>query len=267
MYGLSLHQQKRVADMSDHQFQKKLFFSAGNVQQRTLPEKNFVFHLVLAICLLLLLASCSDRQAASSVSVTTPTAVPSPTATQPAVPAGTILYHTDWSQGLSGWNTPAGISAQGSKGLLHLTCKSFAILTLQYQPTVANYAIEVPIQIVSTQSNAGTFTFNTQQSAGKDGYTVGAAVLETLPPFHGEVEANINPISNGSPAYAADFSPDNQWITYRVDIQDNTATLSINGARHGQVLSNQTDNLSNGPLTFNCADIVLNVKPLTITAL
>jgi hypothetical protein len=178
-----------------------------------------------------------------------------------------VLYHTDWSQGLAGWNTPAHVDAQSSKGNLHLNCTSYTTFTLNYRPAVDNYTLEFSLQVLSTTSNGGTFVVSGAPGPGRDGYTVGAASLESQFPYHGQLEAYITPQAGANSFYTADFSPGTQWLSYRVDVQENTATLSLNGAHHGQILSDNTSTLSNGPLTFSCGDIVMNLGVLSILAL
>jgi hypothetical protein len=218
--------------------------------------------LVLAGCgpLLTIATPTPTSTARATTSITS-------TPTAPAISAGTVLYHTDWSQGLAGWSVPAHINAQSSQGRLRLTCTSYTTLTLNYRPTISNYTLEFAIQVLGTTSDGGTFVVSGASNAKQDGYTVGAASLESRLPYHGQIEAYITPQAGANTFYTADFSPGTQWLSYRIDIQENTATLSINGVHHGQVLSDSTSTLSQGPLTLSCGDITMNVGALSILAL
>lgn len=223
--------------------------------------------ILATVCLLLILAGCSSGT--TSTQTGTPTlALPTPTSTPtPAVPSGTVLYHTDWSKGLSGWKVPSQIKTQTSKGHLHLACGDNASMIANYQPATANYALEVTVQIVNVPINGGTFSLRGQKGPGKDGYSGGLASLEKKFPFHGQFTTFVDPPESSTAYYTADDSPGASVVTYRVEIQNGVFSFFVNGVRHGQAASIKTDDLSHGPLSLNCGDIVLNVGPLTITAL
>lgn len=223
--------------------------------------------LLIILCSLLVLAGCSSDNPSAQKRAASPTPVlPTATATS-AVPSGTVLYHTNWSQGLADWSVPGAMSAHASKGQLRLTCGKLATMFLAYRPVVADFALEVPIQIVDSPTGAGTFSLIGQQSSDKDGYLGGAASLEKKFPFHGQFDAFVQPIGDSSIVYTADFSPGTNWYTYRIEIQHGTFTFYVNGIRHGQAISTRTDDLSNGPLGISCGYLALNIGALTITAL
>lgn len=224
-------------------------------------------NLLVLLCALLVLASCSSGNPARQTGAASPTPVP-PTATAtPAVPSGTVLYHTDWSQGLADWSVPGAMNAHASKGQLRLTCDKLATMFLAYRPTVANFALEVPMQIVNSPAGAGTFSLIGQQSSDKDGYLGGAASLEKKFPFHGQFDAFVQPTGDSSLFYTADFSPGTNWYTYRIEIQQGVFSFYVNGIRHGQATSTRTNDLSTGPLGISCGYLTLNIGALTITAL
>jgi len=56
----------------------------------------------------LLVAVLASLTACGSTLVATPTATPIPTATFPTVPAGTVLFQSDWSKGLADWQPSDG---------------------------------------------------------------------------------------------------------------------------------------------------------------
>lgn len=218
--------------------------------------------------LLFAFAGCSSGTTQGSTGAVTPTlAPPTPTPTKQAVPSGTVLYHTDWSQGVSDWKVPGQIATKTSKGKLQVTCSDYAIMFANYRPIVANYALEVPIQIVNVPSNGGTFNLVGQQSPGKDGFVAGTASLEKKFPFHGQIDAYVDPNSHSTTFYTADYSPGTNWVTYRIEVQNGVLSLYVNGTRHGQAASTATNDLTTGPLGISCGGIVLNIGPLTITAL
>lgn len=222
--------------------------------------------MLVMLALLLTLAACSSGTPAHQASAPTPISTPTLTPTQ-AVPGGTVLYHTDWSQGLAGWSVPGAMTAQASKGQLHLICGEQASMSLGYRPAVANYALEVPVQIVSIPHNGGTFALVDQRGPGKDGYVGGAADLAQKFPFHGQFTTYLEPLDDSSAYYTADFSPGTSWLTYRIEVQNGEFSFFLNGVRHGEATSNQNVPLADGPLGMNCAGAVLNLGPLTMTAL
>lgn len=219
---------------------------------------------MLLLGLLIAFAGCS----AGATGAATPTPVPlTPTPTKQSVPAGAVLYHTDWSQGVSGWKVPGSIATKVSKDKLQVTCSDNATMFTDYRPAVANYAIEVPIQIVNVPGNGGTFNLVGQQRPGSDGFVAGTASLEKKFPFHGQIDTYVDPSSHSTTFYDADYSPGTQWVTYGVEVQNGVVTLLVNGTRHGQAASTVTNDLTTGPLGISCGGIVLNLGPLTITAL
>lgn len=218
--------------------------------------------------LLFACAGCSSGAPQGSTGTVTPTPVPTtPTPTVQSVPAGTVLYHTDWSQGVSGWKVPGSMATKASRGRLQVTCGANATMFANYRPAVANYAIEVSIQIVNVPGNGGTFNLVGQQSPGGDGFVAGTASLEKKFPFHGQIDTYVDPSEHSTTFYDADYSPGTNRVTYRVEVQNGVVSLFVNGARHGQAASTVTNNLTTGPLGISCGGIVLNLGPLTITAL
>jgi hypothetical protein len=218
--------------------------------------------------LLFAFAGCSSGAPQGSTGTATPTPVPqTPTPTVQSVPVDTVLYHTDWSQGVSGWKVPGQMTTKASKGKLEVTCNDNATMFANYRPTVAKYALEVAIQIVNVPSNGGTFNLVGQQSPGSDGFVAGTASLEKKFPFHGQIDTYVDPTSHSTTFYDADYSPGTKWVTYRIEVQNGVISLFVNGTRHGQAASTVTNDLTTGPLGLSCGGIVLNLGPLRITAL
>jgi hypothetical protein len=224
---------------------------------------------VLTIGALLLLAGCSASTPALSTGMATPTRVlATSTPTRPTVPAGTVLYSTDWSHGVANWTVQSGLTASAHKGNMHLDCSGSGSFLANYRSVTANYAVEVPIQVVSVSGNAGSFGLLAQQESGKDGYMANVAAMEKVDPFHGQIQAYIEPPAVASEfSSVADYFPGTKWLTYRVEIRGNQVSFLVNSLLHDQVTSTQTANLSNGPLGIMCGYDVLNLGPLKITAL
>jgi hypothetical protein len=226
--------------------------------------------LALTIVLLLALAGCSSGASPTSGggATTVPSPQPSVQPTTRTVPTGTVLYRTDWENGLSGWTKQSDLQWQARKGQLHLVCGKNQEIFTQYRPTVTNYAVEVSFQVISVPRSGGNFGFVGQQVSGKAGFAANVSSLEHLNPFHGQIQAYINPPENASEqSIPADFFPGTQTITYRIEVQGNVLSFFMNGVRHAQVESTETSVLTNGPLGLNCGDTVLNIGTLTITAL
>ena len=64
-----------------------------------------------------------------------------------------------------------------------------------------------------------------------------------------------------------DYEPGSAWHTYRLEVRGNEVSLLDDGTQIGSTSSQQTDVLSNGPIEFNCALVILRVSDLRILTL
>src|SRR6185312_14732204 len=136
--------------------------SAPLFWKRGLPE---VF---LVVFLILTLAACSTGSTAPKA-VATPTTPAQPTPT--TLPPGTLLYQSDWSHGIAGWQVSTGWKI--NHGVLQSNSSKGNVITPSYIPTVPNYAIEVRFQIMSIPKSGGNVAVIADKAPGKDGYTAG----------------------------------------------------------------------------------------------
>ena len=141
-------------------------------------------------------------------------------------------------------------------------------------PDVTNYTVEVRIRVVSLfQQHGGFFSIFARQVAGKDGYQAGVSdLVEPGPRPNGsnpQLQIYIQPMADMSPGdfQPNDNDPKTQWHTYRVDVQDNIATLWVDGNQTHSASSTQTDTLSNGPLGLSCGMAVVQFSGYRILAL
>ncbi len=230
--------------------------------------------LTLLICfLLILLSACSTGPSSTNVQPH-PTVSPiqhlSPTPTQP--PSGIVLYQANWSHGLAGWQNVHGLKVV--QGQLENDTGGPATFTLPYTPTVANYALEIRIQIVRLlYRDGGYFSLSAPPLPGKDGYATGVSDLKGTEPrpngAHPSAQVSLIPMDHASlgTGRPIDYEPHFVEHTYRVEVQNNEVSLLTDGVSLVDVSSDQTDTLSNGPITFKSDQVFLRISSLRILTL
>jgi hypothetical protein len=228
----------------------------------------------LAILLLLLVACAPSTSIPQSIATPThtlaPTATPQPTATK--LPSGTVLFQADWSHGLSSWGSTHGWKVV--QGQLETDTSDTPLLAIPYKPTVTDYAIEIRLRIVRLlRTNWGYFNIVAARQSGRDGYNAGVDGLEgslSRPNgAHPQAQVYIDPYSSMAQgnAYPVDYEPGSQWHTFRVEVSGNEAILLVDGVQIGRASSQNTDLLSNGPISLVSSLVVLRVSDLRIITL
>jgi hypothetical protein len=232
---------------------------------------DYYRHMFLALLILLLLSSmaCSPNTSPAS-------SRPSPVSTLPASPtptlsAETLLYQADWSHGLAGWQASEGWKVMN--GVLQSTVGSKLSITIPYEPTVPNYAIEFRLQIVNVPENGGFLTLSADPATGKDGYV--ATIFNLLKPgprtsgLAPQLTTLIDPENHmdTEDAQVRDYDPGSAWKTYRVEVSGPHVVFIIDDARLSQAVSTRTDTLSQGPIHFLCGGVVLRISNVRIVAL
>lgn len=227
------------------------------------PRSGRVSRLGIAWALLLgvaltALSACSPAQTST---------VASPTATKP--PAGVVLFQADWSRGLADWKPSSGwnvvgdyVETDGSDGLT---------LTIPYQPTVDDYAVEYDVQVVSVVETGGYFSLAADEQTGRDGYHadinhllkggIGSAGL------HPSAQIYISPMDAQDPhtLHVIDYEPGYHWRTYRVEVHDNFARfLRPGSAALSSATSVKSKHLSNGPLRFHFGLAILRLGAVRV---
>ena len=236
-----------------------------------------MLRLLFACFLTYALVACSTKgvsgQASTASQQTSSSTTPGKIASEPgSTPKGTILYHTDWSHGLTGWQTTPNWHVV--QGQLQVESNDITSILLLYKPPVTNYAIEARIRVAHLlMQNGGHFTIFANKAAGRDGYEAGVSRLMGPGPkpngSHPQAQIFINPMGSMSPGsfQPIDYEPHTDWHTYRIEIENSQASFFIDGAPVGTANSDQTSVLSNGPIGLSSSEITLCVSSFTITAL
>ena len=233
---------------------------------------------LLFVCLLTYaLAACSTQgisgQAGKGSQQKPYATTPGKTASaSSSVRPGTVLYHTDWSHGLAGWQTTPGWHVV--QGQLQVESNDATSILLLYKPPVTNYAVEARIRVAHLLvQHGGHFSIFADKAAGRDGFEAGVSSL--MPPgpkpfgSHPQAQVFINPMSSMSPGsfQPIDYDPHADWHTYRIEVQASEATFFIDGSPAGSANSDQTSILANGPIGLSSSEITMCVSSFTITAL
>jgi hypothetical protein len=225
-------------------------------------------HAFFALSLLIMLTACSTGGTPASGG---PAAKASPTPTVPSVPAGTVLFRADWSQGLSAWGNTKGWKIVNGMPLSDLSVDN--ALTVPYLPVVHNYVIECRFQVVRVPHSGGYFVIKAPRTADKDGYTAGILGLfapgtRKSPYSNPEATIYLDPLDHMQAHMAPiDYDPFNNWHTYRVQIKGPAGDLFIDGADSSTAVSAQGQWLSNGPLQIVSSLAIVRISSVTITAL
>lgn len=195
----------------------------------------------------------------------------SSTATPIGTPGGTLLYQSDWTNGFADWKPTQGWTL--INGVLQSSTADNLSLTIPYQPTVPNYAVEFRLLIVDVPRSGASFALDVPPSAGRDGFSAGVADLlpnkVNLFARHPQINVLINPAhppGTGGGEYQ-DYEHHFEWRTYRVEVTGNTATIFADGHRYAYGTSEDTQTLSTGPLLFECATVQLQIASFRVYAL
>ncbi|HEY4383573.1 MAG TPA: family 16 glycoside hydrolase [Ktedonobacteraceae bacterium] len=243
------------------------FYTTENKHQHQHPHSFFqrisrfcVFTTLGPGLLLLSLVACSSGTAQQ--------AAPSPTLsqatpTQISTHANTVLFQSDWSKGPGAWKTTSGWKVKN--GYIESNLSEKLSLTLPYQPTVANYAVEYRLQVVSVPKDGGQFQLTADKQADKDGYT--ADVLGLLGPgqhrfaIHPLAEVLVEPEeSMESNAQILDYEPTSEWRLYRVEVQGTRVSLLVDGKPISRASTTRTKALSNGPIHLLSSAAILRIS-------
>lgn len=197
--------------------------------------------------------------------------LPSDQATPIGTPPGRLLFQSDWTHGLEDWKPSAGWTL--TNGVLQSSTADSLSLTLPYQPSVSNYAVEFQLLIVSVPRPGGSFALNVPPQSDSDGFSSGVSNL--LPAYihqfarHPMINVLINPANKVGTAGGEyqDYEHQFKWHTYLVQVTGNTATIFTDGHRRAYGTSQDTSTLSNGPLQFECAAVQLQLAWFHVYAL
>jgi len=228
-----------------------------------LPLRARVLFLLALGAVAAILASCGSASHALA-----PTATPVTWAT--ASP-GTVLFESDWSKGLAGWQASAGWSVRD--GLLEMDGLDQRTLTIPYQPTVRDYAVEFQLQVVSEPQDEGYFRLQAAPTPDASGFR--AEVFHLLTPIphqggdHPTAVVSVLPLDAQDPASGRpiDFEPHDTMRTYHVEVRENTVKFATDKATLSAAVGMKTKTLSHGPLTIECGLAFLRFGQIRVTAL
>ncbi|WP_201364036.1 family 16 glycoside hydrolase [Dictyobacter formicarum] len=213
------------------------------------------------------IASCGTIGGTTSVKPTQPPHVPTAT----PVPAGTLLYESNWSSGLDHWSASPGWKLLGKN--LQTEPMDNLSLTIPYQPKVPNYVVEARLQIVHVASNGGNVLIRADKQPGKDGYRAGILNLlsTSVRPngSHPQVQADIDPFGSmdRDSFEVMDYEPGTQWHTFRIEVSGDRVSLLIDDKSISDAISTKTDTLSEGPIHLTGSRVILRLSSIRITTL
>jgi hypothetical protein len=215
------------------------------------------------------LVACGSSAASVATATLVPTAPSGPTAT--AVPAGTVLFQSDWSKGLTGWQASDGWTIQN--GLLEMDGQDNRTLTIPYRPTARDYDVTFQVQMVSEPMDGGYFRLHAAPTPTAPGYQAGVFGLLTPVPHpggdHPTASATLDPVDAQDPSsqHPSDFEPHNTMWTYHVEVRGNGVRLRRDTTTLSAAVAIKEDPLSQGPLRIECGLAFLRFGQITITAL
>jgi hypothetical protein len=232
--------------------------------------------LLLIGALIFSLVGCSTG--ATSTTQITPSATAPITATaQPttqSVPAGTVLYKADWSQGAGNWKLGNGWKVVGKA--LQVDSLDDTNIIVPYQPTVLNYAIDLRFMPERVLQPGAAFNIIVHKSADRDGYTAGILAVKVLGPASvagsaGQAQVYLEPANTvqGNASIMSnpiDYVLDPIMHDYRIEVRNGEISFLDNGVVVGHIES-ISDNVSDGPIVLDSSRLMLNITSLTVTAL
>ncbi|GCE11637.1 hypothetical protein KTT_14960 [Tengunoibacter tsumagoiensis] len=193
-----------------------------------------------------------------------------PTPTE--VPAGTVLYQSDWSKGLGDWQGDSGW--QVSDASLKTDANGMYTITSPYTPQLENYVVEVHLKILKIPQSGGGIEVIADPAKQKSGYQAGLINLlapDALHTFavHPEALVLFVPSSSSEANTASqyhDFEPGYNWITYRVEVKKSWVGLYINNQLVSYGSSADTSQLSVGPIHLYSIKIEVQVDSFRIVS-
>lgn len=146
------------------------------------------------------------------------------------------------------------------------------VLTIPYTLSTSNYALEVSFQVISVPENGGEFIIQALPTKSRDGYV--ASVLNLLSPAphsefdHPQIQIYTVSLANGSGSFhPAVYIPGTTPHTFRLAVQGPEVNLFADDDSRGSAISDQTTQLSGGPLQVIASGIVMRISSVRITAL
>jgi hypothetical protein len=222
--------------------------------------------LSLALAALASLAACGSTATNTS---TRPAATNTPSFAN--VAPGTVLFQSDWSKGLDGWQASDGWTVRD--GLLEMDGQDNRTLTIPYQPATRNYDVEFQIQVVNVPEDGGYFRLHAMPTTMASGYIAQVFHLLTSTPHlngdHPTATVTLDPIESQDPntQHPTDYEPRDMMWTYHVEVRDNSVRFKRDTASLSAAIAIKEDPLSHGPLKIECGLASLRFGQIRIIAL
>jgi hypothetical protein len=199
-----------------------------------------------------------------------PTASPPTPTPTPGIPAGTLLFQSDWSKGLNSWGNPTGWTVV--QGAVQSDNRSNDTLTIPYTPSSPNYALEVRFQITSVPANGGQFLIKALPVKNRDGYEGSILNLLSSAPHsefdHPQIQIyTFSPNGEDGSFRPSVYLPGTVPHTFRLAVQGPEVDLSADGIGKCSAISQQTPQLSSGPLQVIVSGVIMRISNVRITAL
>jgi hypothetical protein len=250
---------------TDHMARHEPGYGARTLRRRGLAGSAGRMTGFLLVATSLLVAACGSGPTAK---VTTPPPLPTITPTPPPQ----VLFQSDWSQGLAGWNASPGWSVVN--GALVTSTDAFKTLTLTipYQPAVADYEIEVDMQLVNVPRDGGFFLVHALPKPDASGFFAGVTTLRKpgVRP-NGDHPTNrvyIDPLGAEDPRSQAegqrDYEPGPDVRHYLFIVQGPAAQQWVDGQFWTAAQTIETEHLSNNPIRIECTGAVFRITSIRI---
>jgi hypothetical protein len=212
------------------------------------------------------LSACGSTAIRAPDATPTPTAIPWETATP-----GTVLFQSDWSKGLDGWQASDGWAVRD--GMLEIDGNDNRTLTIPYQPKVRDYAVVFSAQVVDEPKDGGYFRLVVAPQTAAPGFYAEVEGLHTDIPHqtgdHPHARVVFDPFSAQDPASGRplDYEPHHTLTIYRVEVHDNVVQFATDKATLTGAFTRETKPLSHGPLTLVCGLALLRFGQIQVVAL
>jgi hypothetical protein len=220
----------------------------------------------------LLLAALASLAACGSTAASVPTApVATNTPSFANVAPGTVLFQSDWSKGLDGWQASDGWTVRD--GLLEMDGQDNRTLTIPYQPATRNYDVAFQLQVVSVPEDGGYFRLHAMPTPTASGYVAQVFHLLTPTPHlngdHPTATVTLDPIESMEPnsQHPTDYEPHDMMWTYHVEVRDNSVRFRRDTASLSAAVAIKEGPLSHGPLKIECGLASLRFGQIRVIAL
>jgi hypothetical protein len=214
------------------------------------------------LCMIVgMLAACGPAQ--TSVVSATPTPTPRHTPV--------LAFQSDWSKGLDGWDATPGWSIVD--GALQSDEGDQRSVTIPFQPTGSDYAVEAEIQVAHIPRDNGMYALVAPRTSDSNGYQ--ASVTHLLLPGqhtfadHPNEAVYIDPLDGQDPTtyVVNDFEPRTTYRTYRVEVHGSWVLWMADGHKMSSANSLQPPRLSAGPLQLICSSVTIRVRAIRVISL